>query len=155
MWSPCLFSCVCLVGLLVAESSWKSINSITWGFNKERNHWKKVVLLSAVTPTFIWSKFPHLTLSTSSWNVDLCLLFCIWRYEGWVAGYQAAYDTANSKLIANNFSFGYRSSDFNIHSSVWVWNIVMTKFQPLEWALLHWFNFVLQYCMLLTASQWQ
>ena len=25
------------------------------------------------------------------------------RYEGWVAGYQAAYDTAKSKLIANNF----------------------------------------------------
>ena len=42
----------------------------------------------------------------------------MYRYEGWVAGYQAAYDTAKSKLIANNFSFGYRSDDFNIHSSV-------------------------------------
>ncbi|KAL9984422.1 hypothetical protein ACROYT_G006710 [Oculina patagonica] len=39
-------------------------------------------------------------------------------YEGWVAGYQAAYDTAKSKLIGNNFSFGYRSDDFHIHSSV-------------------------------------
>ncbi|XP_031562895.1 voltage-dependent anion-selective channel protein 2-like [Actinia tenebrosa] len=39
-------------------------------------------------------------------------------YEGWVAGYQAAYDTSKSKLIANNFSLGYRSSDFQIHSSV-------------------------------------
>lgn len=42
MWSPCLFSSVCLVGLLVAETSWKSINSITWGFNKERNRKKKL-----------------------------------------------------------------------------------------------------------------
>lgn len=40
------------------------------------------------------------------------------RYEGWVAGYQAAYDTAKSKLIGNNFSFGYRGGDFHIHSSV-------------------------------------
>lgn len=39
-------------------------------------------------------------------------------YEGWVAGYQAAYDTAKSKLTANNFSFGYRSDDFNIYTSV-------------------------------------
>lgn len=39
-------------------------------------------------------------------------------YEGWHAGYQAAYDTAKSKLIANNFSLGYRSDDFQIHSSV-------------------------------------
>ncbi|PFX17934.1 Voltage-dependent anion-selective channel protein 2 [Stylophora pistillata] len=39
-------------------------------------------------------------------------------YEGWVAGYQAAYDTAKSKLIGNNFSFGYRGGDFHIHSSV-------------------------------------
>lgn len=39
-------------------------------------------------------------------------------YEGWVAGYQAAYDTAKSKLIANNFALGYRANDFNIHSSV-------------------------------------
>ena len=44
--------------------------------------------------------------------VSLC------RYEGWIAGYQAAYDTAKSKLIANNFALGYRANDFNIHSSV-------------------------------------
>lgn len=47
------------------------------------------------------------------------MFFCFnCRYEGWVAGYQAAYDTAKSKLTANNFSFGYRSDDFNIYTSV-------------------------------------
>jgi len=39
-------------------------------------------------------------------------------YEGWIAGYQAAYDTSKSKLIANNFSLGYRSDDFQVHSAV-------------------------------------
>jgi len=39
-------------------------------------------------------------------------------YEGWIAGYQAAYDTGKSKLIANNFALGYRASDFSIHSAV-------------------------------------
>ncbi|EDO31835.1 predicted protein [Nematostella vectensis] len=39
-------------------------------------------------------------------------------YEGWHAGYQVAYDTSKSKLIANNFSLGYRAKDFQIHSAV-------------------------------------
>jgi len=33
-------------------------------------------------------------------------------YEGWVAGYQVAFDTSKSKLTDNNFSLGYRSDDF-------------------------------------------
>lgn len=49
-----------------------------------------------------------------------CWIFVnfVYSYEGWVAGYQAAYDTSKSKLIANNFSLGYRSDDFQVHSAV-------------------------------------
>lgn len=41
-------------------------------------------------------------------------------YEGWLAGYQLAFDTAKSKLTQNNFAFGYRAGDFQLHTSVWV-----------------------------------
>merc|ERR1712235_109944 len=33
-------------------------------------------------------------------------------YEGWLAGYQMAFDTAKSKLTQNNFALGYKAADF-------------------------------------------
>nr|XP_046243925.1 voltage-dependent anion-selective channel protein 3 isoform X4 [Scatophagus argus] len=39
-------------------------------------------------------------------------------YEGWLVGYQMAFDTAKSTLTKNNFAFGYKASDFQLHTSV-------------------------------------
>jgi len=39
-------------------------------------------------------------------------------YKGFMAGYQASYDTANSKLIANNVSLAYKNGDVVLHSAV-------------------------------------
>ncbi|KAF7200638.1 transcript variant X1 [Nothobranchius furzeri] len=39
-------------------------------------------------------------------------------YEGWIAGYQLAFDTSKSKLTQNNFAFGYKAGDFQLHTSV-------------------------------------
>ncbi|XP_077376829.1 voltage-dependent anion-selective channel protein 3 isoform X1 [Festucalex cinctus] len=39
-------------------------------------------------------------------------------YEGWLAGYQLAFDTAKSKLTVNNFALGYKARDFQLHTSV-------------------------------------
>ncbi|KAI3361864.1 hypothetical protein L3Q82_002189 [Scortum barcoo] len=39
-------------------------------------------------------------------------------YEGWLAGYQMAFDTAKSKLVQNNFALGYRAGDFQLHTNV-------------------------------------
>ncbi|XP_005473582.1 voltage-dependent anion-selective channel protein 3 isoform X1 [Oreochromis niloticus] len=39
-------------------------------------------------------------------------------FEGWLAGYQMAFDTAKSKLIKNNFALGYKAGDFQLHTSV-------------------------------------
>ncbi|XP_061585496.1 voltage-dependent anion-selective channel protein 3 isoform X2 [Cololabis saira] len=39
-------------------------------------------------------------------------------YEGWVAGYQLAFDSAKSKVTKNNFSLGYQAGDFQLHTSV-------------------------------------
>ncbi|XP_041087911.1 voltage-dependent anion-selective channel protein 2-like [Polyodon spathula] len=39
-------------------------------------------------------------------------------YEGWLAGYQVAFDTAKSKLAQNNFALGYKAGDFQLHTSV-------------------------------------
>ena len=39
-------------------------------------------------------------------------------YKGFMAGYQASYDTGNSKLVANNISLGYKNGDVVIHSAV-------------------------------------
>ncbi|XP_004547075.2 voltage-dependent anion-selective channel protein 3 [Maylandia zebra] len=39
-------------------------------------------------------------------------------FEGWLAGYQMAFDTAKSKLVKNNFALGYKTGDFQLHTSV-------------------------------------
>ncbi|KAL6113758.1 vdac3 [Pungitius sinensis] len=39
-------------------------------------------------------------------------------YEGWLAGYQLAFDTAKSKLTLNNFALGYKAGDFQLHTNV-------------------------------------
>ncbi|KAM9810782.1 voltage-dependent anion-selective channel protein 3 [Neosynchiropus ocellatus] len=39
-------------------------------------------------------------------------------YEGWLAGYQIAFNTAKSLLTQNNFALGYKAADFQLHTSV-------------------------------------
>ncbi|XP_026073005.1 voltage-dependent anion-selective channel protein 2-like isoform X1 [Carassius auratus] len=39
-------------------------------------------------------------------------------YEGWLAGYQMAFDVAESKLAQNNFALGYKAGDFQLHTNV-------------------------------------
>ncbi|XP_029465384.1 voltage-dependent anion-selective channel protein 2 isoform X3 [Rhinatrema bivittatum] len=39
-------------------------------------------------------------------------------YEGWLAGYQMTFDSAKSKLTRNNFSVGYQTGDFQLHTNV-------------------------------------
>lgn len=39
-------------------------------------------------------------------------------YEGWLAGYQLAFDTAKSKVTQNNFALGYKAGDFQLHTNV-------------------------------------
>uniref|UniRef100_A0A8C5LDP5 Non-selective voltage-gated ion channel VDAC2 n=1 Tax=Jaculus jaculus TaxID=51337 RepID=A0A8C5LDP5_JACJA len=37
---------------------------------------------------------------------------------GWLAGYQMTFDSTKSKLTWNNFSVGYRTGDFQLHTNV-------------------------------------
>ncbi|NXN83921.1 VDAC3 protein, partial [Bombycilla garrulus] len=39
-------------------------------------------------------------------------------YEGWLAGYQMAFDSAKYKLSQNNFALGYKAADFQLHTNV-------------------------------------
>uniref|UniRef100_A0A8C9VKD0 Non-selective voltage-gated ion channel VDAC2 n=1 Tax=Scleropages formosus TaxID=113540 RepID=A0A8C9VKD0_SCLFO len=39
-------------------------------------------------------------------------------YEGWLAGYQMTFDTAQSKLTQNNFAVGYKTEDFQLHTNI-------------------------------------
>lgn len=39
-------------------------------------------------------------------------------YQGWLAGYQTAFDTQKSKLTKNNFALGFVSGDFVMHTNV-------------------------------------
>jgi len=39
-------------------------------------------------------------------------------YEGWLLGYQIAFDTAKSRLSKNNFAVGYKAGDFQLHTNV-------------------------------------
>nr|AGF80275.1 mitochondrial voltage-dependent anion channel [Locusta migratoria] len=39
-------------------------------------------------------------------------------YNGWLAGYQGAFDSQKSKITKNNFALGYSASDFILHTNV-------------------------------------
>lgn len=39
-------------------------------------------------------------------------------YNGWLGGYQMAFDTSKSKLTQNNFAVGYSKDDLTIHAAV-------------------------------------
>lgn len=39
-------------------------------------------------------------------------------YQGWLAGYQLAFDTQKSSLKGNNFALGYTTGDFVLHTNV-------------------------------------
>lgn len=39
-------------------------------------------------------------------------------HQGWLAGYQLAFDTGKSKLTKNNFCLGYSTGDFVLHTNV-------------------------------------
>lgn len=39
-------------------------------------------------------------------------------HQGWLAGYQACFDTQRNKLTKNNFALGYTGSDFTLHAAV-------------------------------------
>jgi len=39
-------------------------------------------------------------------------------HQGWLLGYQLAFDTAKSKLTKNNFALGFVHKDLAIHTNV-------------------------------------
>ncbi|KAK5641326.1 hypothetical protein RI129_009873 [Pyrocoelia pectoralis] len=39
-------------------------------------------------------------------------------HQGWLAGYQTAFDTQTSKLTKNNFALGFSTGDFILHTNV-------------------------------------
>lgn len=42
----------------------------------------------------------------------------VFGYQGWLAGYQVAFDSQKSKVTANNFAVGYSTGDFILHTNV-------------------------------------
>lgn len=42
----------------------------------------------------------------------------VFGYQGWLAGYQTAFDTQKSKITTNNFALGYSTPDFVLHTAV-------------------------------------
>lgn len=60
------------------------------------------------------------------WNNDIDFDFAgpvlhsalVFGHQGWLAGVQATFDTAKSKLTHNNFAVGYQANDFTIHTNV-------------------------------------
>jgi len=42
----------------------------------------------------------------------------VFGHQGWLAGLQATFDTAKSKLTHNNFAVGYQAQDFTLHTNV-------------------------------------
>lgn len=42
----------------------------------------------------------------------------VFGYQGWLAGYQVAFDSQKSKITGNNFALGFTANDFVLHTSV-------------------------------------
>merc|ERR1712126_17383 len=42
----------------------------------------------------------------------------VFGYQGWLAGYQAAFDVSKSKFTKSNFALGYDGKDYILHSNV-------------------------------------
>lgn len=42
----------------------------------------------------------------------------VFGYQGWLAGYQVAFDSQKSKITANNFALGFTANDFVLHTNV-------------------------------------
>jgi len=60
----------------------------------------------------------------TNWDVDFDFAgptvngAAVLGYQGWLAGYQMAFDTSKSKLAKSNFAVGYTTGDFTLHTSV-------------------------------------
>ncbi|KAB0793489.1 hypothetical protein PPYR_13109 [Photinus pyralis] len=69
----------------------------------------------------------------SAFQHDLCSLNCdvdldmagpliqasaVVGHQGWLAGYQTAFDTQRSRLTKNNFALGFSTGDFILHTNV-------------------------------------
>lgn len=57
-------------------------------------------------------------------NLDyrpLINLQAVLGYEGFLLGYQTAFDTEHTKMTTNNFAVGYAAKDFVVHSVVYVY----------------------------------
>jgi len=52
------------------------------------------------------------------WNGPLIAAAGVVGYQGWLAGYQTAFDTQKSKLTKNNFALGFSTGDFILHTNV-------------------------------------
>lgn len=48
------------------------------------------------------------------------IIKCCNYIVGWLAGYQACFDTQRNKLTKNNFALGFTASDFALHTAVYV-----------------------------------
>jgi len=68
-------------------------------------------------------EYKHDTFSANA-DVDLNLggpvinASAVVGHNGWLAGYEMAFDSAKSKLTKNNFGLGYSTADFALHTSV-------------------------------------
>lgn len=43
---------------------------------------------------------------------------CVVHYEGWLAGVMAQFDSQKTKFTKNNFSLGYQTPEFMVHTNV-------------------------------------
>ncbi|XP_058715243.1 voltage-dependent anion-selective channel protein 3 isoform X3 [Poecile atricapillus] len=87
-------------------------------------HWEQKFLLrirkkSGKLKTSYKREYIHLGCSV---DIDLSgptiYGWAVLGFDGWLAGYQTAFDTAKYKLSQNNFALGYKAGDFQLHTYV-------------------------------------
>lgn len=91
---------------------------------------KNICVLIIVIFIYFRSKSGHLKTTfqneTVAVNADMDLdrngpliqASAVVGYQGWLAGYQTAFDTQNKKLTKNNFALGFSTGDLILHTNV-------------------------------------
>ena len=83
----------------------------------------KILLKSGAKSGKIKAEYKH-DLVTLNTDVDINLggplvnASAVIGHQGWLAGYQLAFDTGKSTLTKNNFCLGYSTGDFVLHTNV-------------------------------------
>jgi hypothetical protein len=110
----CWLYCVCRSPIVLKiQYRWRKNNQISFAY--------KFVKFRSKSGKFKTSYSHEKVRLDADVNFDLSPTInasAVVGYQGWLGGYQLAFDTKKSALTKNNFALGYTAGDLVIHTNV-------------------------------------